>query len=98
MYDVETIGEFDAWVADIKDSKVRLVITKRIDVVSFGSLGETRSLGNGIFKTKSISASVTSCILSITGGGSSYCSAVATRPLRSGILKEPKNWRRSCKC
>jgi putative addiction module killer protein len=52
MYNVKTTGEFDAWVADIEDSKARLVITKRIDVMSSGSLGETRSLGDGLFEAK----------------------------------------------
>lgn len=52
MYKVETTGEFDAWLENIRDGKTRMLIAKRIDVMSSGSLGETRSLGNGLFEAK----------------------------------------------
>lgn len=52
MYEVETTGEFDAWLENIRDGKTRMLIAKRIDVMSSGSLGETRSLGNGLFEAK----------------------------------------------
>ena len=52
MYDVETTEEFDAWLESIKNGKTRMVIAKRIDVMSSGSLGETRSLGGSLFEAK----------------------------------------------
>jgi putative addiction module killer protein len=52
MYDIETTGEFDAWLGGIQDSKTQKVIVKRIRSMSLGTLGETRPLGNGLFEAK----------------------------------------------
>jgi putative addiction module killer protein len=52
MYDIETAGEFDAWLGGIQDSKTQKVIVKRIRSMSLGTLGETRPLENGLFEAK----------------------------------------------
>jgi putative addiction module killer protein len=52
MYDIETTGEFDAWLGGIQDSKTQKVIVKRIRSMSLGTLGETRPLENGLFEAK----------------------------------------------
>jgi len=52
MYDVETTEEFDVWLHNLKDINARGFIAKRITVMSAGSLGETRSLGGGLFEAK----------------------------------------------
>jgi putative addiction module killer protein len=52
VYDIETTGEFDNWLENIRGSKTRMVIVKRIRSMSQGSLGETRSLKGGLFKAK----------------------------------------------
>jgi putative addiction module killer protein len=52
MYDIETTGEFDNWLGNIRDGKTQKVIVKRIRTMSFGSLGETRALENGLFEAK----------------------------------------------
>ena len=52
MYDVETTEEFDAWLHNLRDIGLRGFIAKRITIMSSGSLGETRSLGGGLFEAK----------------------------------------------
>jgi putative addiction module killer protein len=52
MYDVEKTEEFNAWLNGLRNSKARQVIAKRIDIMSSGSLGETRSLGDSLFEAK----------------------------------------------
>ena len=52
MYDVETTEEFDMWLHNLQDISMRGFITKRITIMSSGSLGETRSLGGGLFEAK----------------------------------------------
>jgi putative addiction module killer protein len=52
MYDIETTEEFDNWLFSIKDGKTQKVIVKRIRIMSLGSLGETRSLEDGLFEAK----------------------------------------------
>jgi putative addiction module killer protein len=52
MYEIETTREFDAWLHNLRDITMRGFIAKRITVMSSGSLGETRSLGDGLFEAK----------------------------------------------
>jgi putative addiction module killer protein len=52
MYEIETTGEFDAWLHNLRDINMRGFIAKRIVIMSSGSLGETRSLGGGLFEAK----------------------------------------------
>ena len=52
MYDIETTGEFDDWLENIRDSKAQKVIVKRIRVMSLGTLGDTRPLGGGLFEVR----------------------------------------------
>jgi putative addiction module killer protein len=52
MYEIETVADFDNWLKNIRNSKTRMVIVKRIRSMSLGTLGETRSLGNGLFEAK----------------------------------------------
>jgi putative addiction module killer protein len=52
MYRIETTGEFDAWLANLRDINMRGFIAKRITMMSSGCLGETRSLGGGLFEAK----------------------------------------------
>ncbi|MDR2417462.1 MAG: type II toxin-antitoxin system RelE/ParE family toxin [Treponema sp.] len=52
MYDIETTQAFDYWLESIRDRKARMVIVKRIRSMAQGSLGETRSLADGLFEAK----------------------------------------------
>jgi len=52
MYEIETTEEFDAWLHNLRDISMRGFIAKRITIMSSGSLGETRSLGGGLFEAK----------------------------------------------
>jgi putative addiction module killer protein len=52
MYEIETTGEFDAWLKGIQDGKTQKVIVKRIRTMSLGTLGETRPLDKGLFEAK----------------------------------------------
>jgi putative addiction module killer protein len=52
MYDIEITEEFGNWLGTIQNSKIQKVIVKRIRTMSLGSLGETRSLDNGLFEAK----------------------------------------------
>jgi putative addiction module killer protein len=52
MYEIETVADFDNWLKSIRDGNTRMVIVKRIRSMSMGTLGETGSLGNGLFEAK----------------------------------------------
>ena len=52
MYEIETTGEFDAWLGSISDGKTQKVIVKRIRTMSLGTLGKVRSLDGGLFEAK----------------------------------------------
>jgi len=52
MYEIETTGEFDAWLNGISDGKTQKVIVKRIRTMSLGTLGKVRPLDNGLFEAK----------------------------------------------
>ena len=52
MYEIETTGEFDAWLGGINDIMTHTVIVKRIRTMSLGSLGKVRSLDNGLYEAK----------------------------------------------
>jgi putative addiction module killer protein len=52
MYTIETTEEFDSWLENIRDNKTQKVIVKRVRSMSLGSLGETRSLADGLFEAK----------------------------------------------
>ena len=52
MYEIETTGEFDAWLDGISDIMTHTVIVKRIRTMSLGTLGKIRSLKNGLFEAK----------------------------------------------
>jgi putative component of toxin-antitoxin plasmid stabilization module len=45
MYEIETTGEFDAWLDGISDIMTHTVIAKRIRTMSLGTLGKVRVLG-----------------------------------------------------
>jgi putative addiction module killer protein len=52
MYEIETTGEFDAWLDGISDIMTHTVIAKRIRTMSLGALGKVRPLDNGLFEAK----------------------------------------------
>jgi len=52
MYEIETTGEFDAWLDGINDIMTHTVIAKRIRTMSLGTLGKVRPLNNGLFEAK----------------------------------------------
>jgi putative addiction module killer protein len=52
MYEIETTGEFDAWLDGISDVMAHAVIVKRIRTMSLGSLGKVRPLGGNLFEAK----------------------------------------------
>ena len=52
MYEIETTGEFDAWLDGISDIMTHTVIAKRIRTMSLGTLGKVRPLDNGLFEAK----------------------------------------------
>jgi len=52
MYEIETTGEFDAWLNGISDIMTHTIIAKRIRIMSLGTLGKVRPLGNSLFEAK----------------------------------------------
>jgi putative addiction module killer protein len=52
VYEIEIVADFDNWLESIRNGKTRMVIIKRIRSMSLGTLGETKSLGNGLFEAK----------------------------------------------
>ena len=63
MYDIETTVEFDNWLGGIRDGKTQKIIVKRIRTMGLGVLGKMRSLDNGLFETKLITARGIDCTL-----------------------------------
>lgn len=43
---------FDEWFLALRDSKVQTIINKRLNRVSFGNLGNYRSVGEGVCELK----------------------------------------------
>jgi len=43
---------FKKWIKSLRDKKIIARIYKRLKIVSFGSLGDYRALGNGLFELR----------------------------------------------
>lgn len=43
---------FQEWLRKLKDVRARAIVRKRINRVRSGNLGDTRSVGNGVFELK----------------------------------------------
>jgi len=52
MYEVEMTEEFDNWLENLGDGVTQKVILKRIRTMSLGTLGDVRSLGDGLFEAR----------------------------------------------
>lgn len=52
MYNIQLTDDFSNWLNNLKDITVKGFITKRITIMANGSLGEIRSLGEGLFEAK----------------------------------------------
>jgi len=52
MITVKTIPEFDAWLDGLKDRTTRLRLSRRIDKVQRGLLGDIKSVSEGIFEMR----------------------------------------------
>jgi putative addiction module killer protein len=48
MFSVRPLPEFTAWLDGLKDSKVRGAIAERIKRLTFGLLGDFKSIGDGV--------------------------------------------------
>jgi len=48
MYIVKTLPEFDTWLKGVKDNMVRLRLSRRLEKVSRGTLGDVESVGDGV--------------------------------------------------
>ena len=49
---LRTTVEFDAWRQSLKDAMVRRILATRLQRVVDGNLGQTRSVGDGVFELK----------------------------------------------
>ena len=52
MFIVKTIPEFDAWLDGLKDRTTRLRLSRRLDKAQRGSLGDIKSVGDGVFEMR----------------------------------------------
>jgi len=52
MYTVKLLPEFDDWLNDLKDRVTRQRLNVRLRKVSLGNLGDTRSVGDGVFEMR----------------------------------------------
>lgn len=41
-------AEFDAWLGNLRDRAARAIITRRIDRIAEGNLGDVKSIGDGV--------------------------------------------------
>ena len=52
MYTVKTLPEFDIWLDSLKDRMTRLRLSRRLDKVQRGNLGDVKSVGEGIYEMR----------------------------------------------
>jgi len=48
MFTLKSLPEFDAWLTSLRDPLVQSAVMKRLKRVQLGTLGDTRSLGDGV--------------------------------------------------
>jgi putative addiction module killer protein len=52
MYEIELTEDFSHWLNNLRDSKTKKIIIKRISNISIGLFGYTRSLSEGLFEAR----------------------------------------------
>lgn len=52
MYTVKTLPEFDKWLNNLKDRITRLRLSRRLDKVQRGNLGDVKPVGEDVFEMK----------------------------------------------
>ncbi len=52
MFTVKTLPEFDTWLDGLKDRTTRLRLSRRLDKVQRGNIGDVKPVGDGIFEMR----------------------------------------------
>lgn len=52
MYQVKKTEQFDKWMNKLKDSNAKARINNRLKHVELGSLGDSKSVGDGVFEMR----------------------------------------------
>jgi len=52
MFIVKTTPEFDAWLNGLKDRTTRLRLSRRLDKVQRGNLGDVRYVGDNLYEMR----------------------------------------------
>lgn len=52
MYTIKTLPEFETWLNGLKDRITRLRLSRRLDRVQQGNLGDVKPVGNGVFEMR----------------------------------------------
>lgn len=52
MFIVKTLPEFDHWLDGLKDRTTRLRLSRRIDKVQRGNLGDVKPVGSGVYEMR----------------------------------------------
>ncbi len=52
MFIVKTLPEFDAWLDSLKDRMTRLRLSRRLEKVQRGNLGDVKSVGDGVYEMR----------------------------------------------
>ena len=67
MFIVKTLPEFDAWLDSLKDRMTRLRLSRRLDKVQRGNLGDVKSVGDGVYEMREFFGSGWQCITPCVG-------------------------------
>ena len=51
-YTVKTLPEFDAWLDGLKDRTTRLRLSRRLDKLQRGNLGDIKPVGSGVYEMR----------------------------------------------
>jgi len=52
MYTVKLLAEFNDWLNNLKDSKTRLRLSRRLEKASRGLLGDIAPVGEGVYEMR----------------------------------------------
>ena len=52
QYEVKKLPDFDKWLSKLKNREARISIARRIERMSYGNMGDCKSIGDKIFELR----------------------------------------------
>ncbi|MEQ1529182.1 MAG: type II toxin-antitoxin system RelE/ParE family toxin [Methylococcales bacterium] len=52
MITIKTLPEFNQWLTNIKDRQTRIQLSRRLERVQLGKLGDINAVGEGVFEMR----------------------------------------------